>query len=805
VATAAAGSITVNVADFLFPLTAEAAGASITVAQGIGLDLVEPGTAEQPIVIVSGDAARDLRDDYDAEVIAKDAKLGAAIDATEVALDADGFSVTSSATLVTLGSAIPGVGGEVDRDKVIYFGEHGDDSNDGKTPSNAKLTPAAAITAIIAESPTATNKGEVRGIGSGFESLSATLAVPANVNFFAPGYFFQTLGEFDAITVVDNSVVVIDRLEVNDDGSENGIVMTGGANTVCYVRVNKAFGLIGGAMFKVATAGKMIVHVENVLLNGNQGTGFLVDSSTGGSMDIRFTYMDLVAGGGTCIGVDLEEGGDCSIYGGNIDGSGANTVGLDFGDIRVTGHVGKIDITSGTTYRTTSATVAPFIIDQLVAGTAVEPTFTDGISITADEYIGTRNNSWEIGRYSAFDLATINTALLTADHSYELPKADGTIALTSDIVTENLAATLVAGNTTSGTNIQMTTTDAIEFGSATNTIAKNATKDQIDHTTGAGSFFIRGDWTTTASNTLGIQNTSTGKRWQFEPDSEQIAWTDENSRNFQLLMPDLATTNRTATFQDADGTVAYTADIPTNADYVDLTTNQSVGGIKTMTDQFIIKDGAGSGTTAQAAADCFVLDSDQTNAGMSILAPTGGNSNLYFAVNGGSGKDGFVQHVSSVSELRLGVDNVNSLRINVDDARFFDTMLYVDDANTRVGINVVPSTDTLEVNGTAKADSFEGTSLQRNDVVSKVNADSPYAANDGELVLYDATAGNSQVNLPTNVNGITVNIKKTDASANTVTVDAPGAETIDGGTTAVLTTQYESITVVGDGTNWFII
>lgn len=47
-------------------------------------------------------------------------------------------------------------------------------------------------------------------------------------------------------------------------------------------------------------------------------------------------------------------------------------------------------------------------------------------------------------------------------------------------------------------------------------------------------------------------------------------------------------------------------------------------------------------------------------------------------------------------------------------------------------------------------------------------------------------------------------IKKIDSSANTVTVDGDGSETIDGALTAVLTAQYESITVQNDTTEWWI-
>ena len=48
-------------------------------------------------------------------------------------------------------------------------------------------------------------------------------------------------------------------------------------------------------------------------------------------------------------------------------------------------------------------------------------------------------------------------------------------------------------------------------------------------------------------------------------------------------------------------------------------------------------------------------------------------------------------------------------------------------------------------------------------------------------------------------------IKKIDISANAITVDGNGSETIDDGATAIITTQYECITVVSDGTEWWIV
>jgi len=48
-------------------------------------------------------------------------------------------------------------------------------------------------------------------------------------------------------------------------------------------------------------------------------------------------------------------------------------------------------------------------------------------------------------------------------------------------------------------------------------------------------------------------------------------------------------------------------------------------------------------------------------------------------------------------------------------------------------------------------------------------------------------------------------IKKTDATANTVTIEGLGAETIDGDLTLVIQSQYDSVFLFSDSTNWHIV
>jgi len=75
------------------------------------------------------------------------------------------------------------------------------------------------------------------------------------------------------------------------------------------------------------------------------------------------------------------------------------------------------------------------------------------------------------------------------------------------------------------------------------------------------------------------------------------------------------------------------------------------------------------------------------------------------------------------------------------------------------------------------------------------------------LILANAAGGAITLNLPPAalVPGRIYVIKRINSGANTVTVDANGSETIDGALTHVLSPQWNAITIISDGTAWYII
>jgi len=77
--------------------------------------------------------------------------------------------------------------------------------------------------------------------------------------------------------------------------------------------------------------------------------------------------------------------------------------------------------------------------------------------------------------------------------------------------------------------------------------------------------------------------------------------------------------------------------------------------------------------------------------------------------------------------------------------------------------------------------------------------------NGAAVVLADASINAINMTLPAPLAGQVITIKRTNSNANTVTITPPSGSTIDGAANKVLTVQYQSITVVCDGANYFIV
>jgi hypothetical protein len=89
--------------------------------------------------------------------------------------------------------------------------------------------------------------------------------------------------------------------------------------------------------------------------------------------------------------------------------------------------------------------------------------------------------------------------------------------------------------------------------------------------------------------------------------------------------------------------------------------------------------------------------------------------------------------------------------------------------------------------------------------VSNKNISYALSPND-EIILVDASVASRTITLPSAsaIGGYSkYSIKKIDSSTNSVILAATSGQTIDGAATVALTTQYASITVFSNGSNWY--
>lgn len=81
------------------------------------------------------------------------------------------------------------------------------------------------------------------------------------------------------------------------------------------------------------------------------------------------------------------------------------------------------------------------------------------------------------------------------------------------------------------------------------------------------------------------------------------------------------------------------------------------------------------------------------------------------------------------------------------------------------------------------------------------------ATTDDEVLLVDGSGASLTIRLfdATASSGDKILIKKIDSSTNSITIDGSSSQTIDGDTTTTLNTQYESLNLLSDGSNWHVL
>lgn len=113
--------------------------------------------------------------------------------------------------------------------------------------------------------------------------------------------------------------------------------------------------------------------------------------------------------------------------------------------------------------------------------------------------------------------------------------------------------------------------------------------------------------------------------------------------------------------------------------------------------------------------------------------------------------------------------------------------------------NVDENSDTVNRSlGALKTSVTEPTTL--------ITASSYNITDEDAIILADATAAPITLTLPPAADVLyqVFAIKRLNSGANSVTIDGLGSETIDGALTKVLSSQYDTLNIVSDGTEWWI-
>lgn len=199
--------------------------------------------------------------------------------------------------------------------------------------------------------------------------------------------------------------------------------------------------------------------------------------------------------------------------------------------------------------------------------------------------------------------------------------------------------------------------------------------------------------------------------------------------------------------------------------------------------------------------------------------------------------DGTTEQRSTVDQLGTYLAGTNITNtagvLSVPDATIdgviFESANFVD--GTTVNFTVTAGTsvtaevqaiDTTHFNATALVIESEGIASNDNDTtiptsaavkdyvdnvaVKSVVTDSTTSSigSDEDVSLADSSGGSITLTLPAHSTGKVVTVKKTDSSGNTVTVTGATGN-IDGASNYILYSQNESVTVISDGANWFVI
>jgi hypothetical protein len=230
--------------------------------------------------------------------------------------------------------------------------------------------------------------------------------------------------------------------------------------------------------------------------------------------------------------------------------------------------------------------------------------------------------------------------------------------------------------------------------------------------------------------------------------------------------------------------------------------------------QSALEQSNSSDNVAVGSQTLISLTSGGRNVGIgsnALFYATTGSSNVAVGTEAGKFISGGSNNVTSGTSIYLGDDtrasaNGNSNEIVIGHnaiGQGSNTAIIGNSSITKTflrGATMVNTTtdngvDELQVNGSIQGTGFNQAYTARTTTYTAANTD----------YFIDCTSGTFTVNLFTAVGNTGRILIIKNSGTGTITVDPNGSQTIDGATTYSLATQYATVQIVSDGTNWKII
>lgn len=227
-------------------------------------------------------------------------------------------------------------------------------------------------------------------------------------------------------------------------------------------------------------------------------------------------------------------------------------------------------------------------------------------------------------------------------------------------------------------------------------------------------------------------------------------------------------------FESVQADIAAQYDALTSASFLTLTNEPSLGAER----RLVLTSGELVGTDGGANSD-YTL-------GLSNTAVVAGSY-------------GDASHLVRVTvDVKGRLTGIAAYALNSDNATEGVTNLFFTTSRARSAISAGAG---------ISYDSSTGVVTATGDLASRAVTGSVTVLAADRFLLANASGGVVTINLPAAASstGRVLYVKKTDASANIVTIDGNAAETIDGAATKNLTAQYDSVTVQCDGSTWWIL